>query len=103
MIPIIGPLISLITTGVERYAENKKLKAEAKIELGKAKIKRIQNLDAADADWDTLMAKATEASWKDEYWTIVLSIPAILAFFPSMVDDVLAGFNAPMFWLDLTH
>ena len=46
------------------------------------------------ADWDTLMAKATETSWKDEYWTIVLSIPAILCFVPGMVEHVRAGFDA---------
>ena len=94
MIPIIGPLISLFTTGVARYAEHKKIKAEGKIAIEQAKVRRIQKLDTDDANWDRVMAESSNDSWKDEYWTIVLSIPAILAFFPSMVDDVLNGFEA---------
>jgi len=92
MIPLIGPILSLFTTGVEKYAEHKKLKAEQGIEIDKAKIRRIQKLDDADSNWDKIMAEGSKDSWKDEYWTIVLSIPAILAFIPAMADDVLAGF-----------
>lgn len=94
MIPILGPLISLITTGVEKYAEHKKLELEQKGEIIAARTRRIQKLDEADANWDTIMAEGSQNSWKDEYWTIVLSIPAILAFFPGAVEYVLAGFEA---------
>lgn len=94
MMPIIGPILSLITTGVEKYAENRQLKQEQKNEVEKAKIRRIQNLDEADADWDKIMAEGSQNSWKDEFWTIILAIPAVLAFFPPTVDYVLAGFEA---------
>lgn len=93
-IPIIGPIISLITTGVEKYAENKKIKQEQKFAVEQAKLRRIQNLDEADANWDIIMAEGSKDSWKDEFWTIVLAIPAILAFFPFTVEYVLAGFEA---------
>ena len=94
MIPILGPLISLVTTGVERYAENAALKQAQKGAKEMAKLRRIENLDANDADWDKIMAAATENSWKDEFWTIILAIPAVLAFFPFTVDYVLEGFIA---------
>lgn len=94
MIPVIGPLIALLTTGVEKYAEHQKVKAEGKIEAERARNRRIANLDAADANWDKIMAEGSKSSWKDEYWTIVLSIPAILAFFPDMVPAVEKGFAA---------
>lgn len=92
--PIVSAIVSLLTTGITTYAEHKKLKAEKTLEIEKAKIKRVQKLDEADADWDTIMAEATDNSWKDEYWTIVLSIPAIGAFIPEAVPHIKAGFDA---------
>jgi len=56
----------------------------------------IQN----DADWESKMADASASSWKDEFWTIVLSIPvfmvgyAIIANDTSVIDRVHLGFNA---------
>lgn len=94
MVPILGPIISLLTTGVQKYAEHKQLQAEEKINLQKAKNERLLNLDANDANWDKIMAEASKDSWKDEFWTIILAIPAVLAFFPSTVDAVLNGFKA---------
>jgi len=32
-------------------------------------------------------------SWKDEYWTVVLSIPLIAGFFPAAAPHILAGFK----------
>ena len=40
------------------------------------------------------MAEGSMYSWKDEYWTIILSIPMILCFFPDMVPHIKAGFAA---------
>ena len=94
MIPFIGPLISLITTGVEKYAENRKLKADHKNAIEQAKIRRIENLDVADANWDTIMAQGSQNSWKDEFWTIILAIPAVMAFIPSLDIYVVKGFQA---------
>jgi len=92
MIPLIGPLISLITVGVEKYAENKKLKAEHKNAIQMANTRRVQKLDDNDANWDTVMAEGSKDSWKDEFWTIILAVPAVLAFVPGMVPYVREGF-----------
>ena len=94
MIPLIGPIISLVTTGVQAYADQKKLKAEHKQAIEQAKIDRVRNLDAADADWDRIMAQNSGNSWKDEWFTILLSIPAIMSFIPTLDVYVKAGFAA---------
>lgn len=94
MLPILGPLFSLISTGVSSYAEHKKLKAQHKNAIEQAKIDRVKALDYADSNWDNIMAEATKGSWKDEFWTIVLSIPAIMAFIPTLDVYVIAGFKA---------
>lgn len=92
-LPIIGPLISLITTGISSYAEHKRLQQEGKNEAQRAKNERLRDRQLSEDDWDALMAEGSQDSWKDEYWTIVLSIPAILAFIPGAVPYVEAGFT----------
>ena len=54
-----------------------------------SKMRRIQ----ADADWETTQAEASKNSWKDEWFALVLSLPLIGAFIPSMVPYVQEGFN----------
>ena len=38
------------------------------------------------------MAKGSQSSWKDEWLTILFSIPLILAFIPGMEEVVANGF-----------
>ena len=66
-------LISPITNLVGGYLNNKHEQAQAKHH---AKLQVIQN----DADWESKMADASANSWKDEWLTILFSVPLILAF-----------------------
>lgn len=91
-IPIFGPIFDLIGTGVQAFADHKKAKMQNKAILEQKKQDYIQKLSSDDESWNRLMAKASAESWKDEFWTIVLAIPAILAFFPGMDGVVLDGF-----------
>ena len=47
----------------------------------------------ADIDWDRIQAQNSGNSWKDEWFTILLSIPFIMAFFGPLQDDVARGFE----------
>lgn len=86
---LIGPVADLGKTFLQNKAEEKQAKHQAKMSV-------IQN----DADWETKMADASNNSYKDEFWTIVLSIPvfmvgyAIAANDVSVIDRVAAGFEA---------
>ena len=82
---LINTLIDTGTTLFTGWLNRKKAEQEAKLEVAKDKVR-------AEAAWDQTQAAASETSWKDEYWTIVLSVPAIFCFIPSLVDDVKAGF-----------
>lgn len=86
-IPIISGLISLGNTYLE--GRNKKVAAKAE-----AEATVIKNKSQQEGAWEAIMAANSATSWKDEYLTIVFSIPMILCFFPSMVDRVEAGFTA---------
>ena len=59
-------------------------KAEEKKAIQQRKISAIQN----DADWENKMADATSNSWKDEFWSIILSLPIIAVVYSVAIDDV---------------
>jgi hypothetical protein len=86
---LINPVAGLAKSYLSNKAEEKQAKHLAKMSV-------IQN----DADWESKMADASSNSWKDEFWTIVLSIPvfmvgyAIAANDVSVIDRVATGFEA---------
>lgn len=86
-IPIIGGLIDLGKTWLEGKVKKSQAKADAE-----AKV-LVRSAESA-ADWEKVMAQNSGHSWKDEYLTIIFSIPMILAFFPDAVPRVEAGFAA---------
>ena len=62
--------------------------------LERKKAKNNAEVRAMDSviDWESYMAKASESSWKDEFWTILLAIPLITAFIPGMSQYTKEGF-----------
>jgi hypothetical protein len=85
----------------DHFADKRKLKqtkVDGTIALDKAvtaaNIDRISKGQDADIQWATTMAAASASSWKDEFWTIVLGIPAIMSFIPGLDVYVTHGFAA---------
>ena len=74
---IIGPVADLAGGFLKNKAEQSKAKHEAKMSV-------IQK----DADWEAKMADASASSWKDEFWTIVLSVPIFMIGYAIVVDDM---------------
>jgi hypothetical protein len=74
-------LIGPITDMVGNYMNNK---AEEKQAKHQAKMTAIQN----DANWEAKMADASSSSWKDEWFTILLSLPLLLIGYAVTVDDI---------------
>jgi hypothetical protein len=97
-IPFIGAAISAIASIGKAWMEKKKVEAEGKVKIAEAKVtgevKRIQTITEGEIKYDQTIAEGMRFSWKDEYWTLVLSIPAILCFIPGMADLVTTGFQA---------
>lgn len=90
---ILGGLLGTVTNLGSTWLKNKAAEKQAKHE---AKMNVIQN----DANWEAKMADASASSWKDEWFTILLSIPLLLIGYAVVVDDltiidrVQAGFQA---------
>ena len=66
---------------------------ENKTNIKLKQIDRLKNSDDSLAEWESIQAENGRYSWKDEYWTILLSIPVILCFIPQCVDYVRVGFE----------
>lgn len=80
-IPILGPLVSLGETWLKGKQEKSAAKSEREAELIRQR-----------GSWEEIMAEGAGASWKDEWLTILFSIPLILAFIPAAVPYVAQGF-----------
>ena len=74
---LIGPVAGLAKSYLTNKAEEKQAKHQAKMSV-------IKN----DADWESKMADASKDSWKDEFWTIVLSVPIFMVGYAIAANDV---------------
>ena len=86
----------LLGPALELGKEFIKGKADEKKAIQKRKINAIQN----DANWEEKMASATEKSWKDEWFSILLSLPLLGVAYsvvmndPTIIQRVNEGFAA---------
>lgn len=80
-------IVSPVTNYLAKRSDNK-------TEIKKQQIQRVVNADDQLAEWERVQAENGRHSWKDEYWTIILSIPAIMGFIPDLAQYVTAGFFA---------
>jgi hypothetical protein len=73
---LIGPVANLAGGWLKNKAEEKQAKHEARLSV-------IQN----EADWESKMADASANSWKDEWFTILLSLPLLSVAYSVVVAD----------------
>jgi hypothetical protein len=90
---LIGPIASLAGSWMESKVEKVKADGKAKVAEAKAKAVVAEKVAAGEVAWEKSMADATDGSWKDEFALIVLLLPAILVFIPSMTEYVRSGFE----------
>ena len=89
---LVGPIADLAGTWLNGKVEEKKAQAKTKVAKAEAEAIVMQKKATGEIDWDLEMAKGSSSSWKDEWLTILFSIPLILAFIPGMEDIVANGF-----------
>jgi hypothetical protein len=77
---LLGPISSLAGTWLEGRVETAKAETGAKVAKAKAEATIMEKKACGEIDWDLKMADASANSWKDEWLTILFSIPLILAF-----------------------
>lgn len=79
---LIGPVVELASGWLKGRKEIQQATIQKEVQV-------LQN----EANWDAVQAEASKSSWKDEWLTILVSIPMIMAFIPGMKDEVMSGFD----------
>lgn len=96
---MIADFFKTIVSPVSNYFQ---VKEEARKKIKLSQIKRIKNSEDALAEWELIQAENGRYSWKDEYWTIILSMPLVGAFIPKVVPYIEKGFSViasmPLFY-----
>ena len=77
---LIGPVSGLIGSWMDSKTEEQRGKSAVAKAKAEAEAKVMVSAATSTADWEKLMAKGSQSSWKDEWITILFSIPLILAF-----------------------
>ena len=91
---LIKPLLGVAGDVIKGFVDTKKAKAEQKLTKIKAETEIINKQLQGEIDWDVEAIKGSKESWKDEYLTILFSIPLLLCFLPFTVEYVERGFEA---------
>lgn len=90
---LLGPITEIAGNWVDGKVQETKAKAEVKVEKARADAVVQKKIATGKIDWEANMADATRGSWKDEFALVVLLLPAILVFIPSLTEHVRAGFE----------
>jgi hypothetical protein len=84
-------ILSRVAGFVTNRQDRKRALAEVEAKLRLASQEADSKLDLSDQQISAMLAKGLGDSWKDEYVTIIMSIPYLLMF----AGGVLAAFNSP--------
>ena len=90
---LIGPVVELAGTYLKGRVERSKAEVEAKVATSAAKAAVMTKVASGEMEWNQAWAEGAQKSWKDEWLTILVSIPLILAF-TGYEDVVQRGFEA---------
>ena len=91
----IKAITDLVVVPIKGWNDRRTAKVEGKIALDKAvnnaKIQLANRGQLHEIDMEGKLLDA--AGWKDEFWTIVISIPLIMCFIPGLDGYVYEGFE----------
>ena len=90
---LIGPIAEIAGTWMSGKVEQTKANAQTKVAKAQAEAVVMQKKATGEIDWDLEMAKGSQSSWKDEWLTVLFSIPLVMAFVPGMEEIVANGFQ----------
>jgi hypothetical protein len=77
---LIGPLTELAGGWLEGKADAASAAANLKLVEAEAKATIMKSAATSEAEWEKIMAQGSQSSWKDEWLTILFSVPLVLCF-----------------------
>ena len=90
---VLTPIVELAKVWMGGKVAASQAKTEAALETTRAKASVMKRVADGELEWNQTMAEASNNSWKDEWLTILVSIPLVLAF-TGNEDVVTRGFTA---------
>lgn len=102
---IFSPVVDLARDAIngwreERIAERtnattiRQAEVQRDVAVIQSQAERASQGAANEHEWDMEAARQARTSWKDEWFTIMLSVPVILCFIPGGAPFAQAGFEA---------
>ena len=79
---LIGPIADLAGGWLKGKADAQAAAENLKLVEAEAKATIMKSAATSEADWERLMAQGSQNSWKDEWLTILFSVPLIHCFLP---------------------
>jgi hypothetical protein len=97
---VIGSVAGVFT----KKEQTKQIKTTAESKLATAKANGETEITLSDAEWETVVASGMASSWKDEYVTVVVTLPYPMLLFGGvwlafkgdsrLMDGTIAGISA---------
>ena len=77
---LIGPITELAGGWLKGKADAQAAAANLKLVEAEAKATIMKSAATSEAEWEKIMAQGSQSSWKDEWLTILFSVPLVLCF-----------------------
>ena len=87
---MIAAIIRAVGSLGQTWLDGKVSKSKARAQAEATVI--VKQAESA-ADWEAAQARNSATSWKDEWLTVLFSIPLVMCFIPGAVPYVRAGFE----------
>lgn len=98
-IPILSTVLNAVISPVNEYLKGKQRKEELHSAVVQRKIELISQTNSHKALWEIEQVRSGNTSWKDEYVTLLFSLPAILCFLnPEVVNQGFVALEASPEW-----
>ena len=78
---LIGPIAKIASTWMQGKVKKAEAKTRMKVAEAEAKAVIMEKKVTGEIDWDIEMAKSSDSSWKDEWLTVIFTIPLIMLMF----------------------
>lgn len=86
---------------VKGWLNGMRNKQEIERARAEAQIAREHKIAQAEIDWDIEWARQAQGSWKDEFFTLILTAPLLAAaFYPDRVRTMFVNLEVvPLWWI----
>lgn len=89
-----GPIVKWGSAWLESYIHKKESEVRIREAETEAKIQLAEKRAIAEIEWENKAQDNMSTTWKDEYLTIIITLPIIMCFIPGAETYVISGFDA---------